>query len=218
MQENDLVRKAVLDVGVSDSFDVKLVYSARFKDFNANLKYSNSSLVFSLSKKWLEFSQDLRIGLIQSLCCKVFKFDVKTLEMDLYDKFLSNLKNYSKVLDCDEVLLASFNRVNEDYFDGFMERPNLVWGDKAYTKLGHFEHQTNTVLVSSIFKKNLHLLDFIVFHELLHKKHGLKKSGSRYIHHSKEFRLDEKRFKDKNIEKKLRNFVRIEKFKGFLGF
>ena len=218
MQGNDLAKKAVLEVGISDDFDVLLVYSGKFKSFNANVKYSKTKLIFSLSSNWLEFSDDLKIGIIQSLCVKVFKLKIKTFEMDLYEKFLSNLKNYSKVDMCDEVLLASFNRVNEEYFEGFMERPNIVWGDKAYTKLGHFEHQSNTVLISSIFKKNLHLLDFIMFHELLHKKHGLKKSGSRYIHHSKEFRLDEKRFKDKSIESKLKKFVRVERFKGFLGF
>jgi hypothetical protein len=38
------------------------------------------------------------------------------------------------------------------------------------------------------------VVDFIVYHELLHKKHGLRWSGSRAHAHTPEFRRDERRF------------------------
>ena len=217
----NLAEKAITSLFGSflDSRKIYLRYSGRFKGFNANVRYNKAEIVFNLSKDWLEFSEDLRIGLIQSLALKIYKRKDNSFELDLYEKFISNLPKYAKVNKTDEVLESSFNRINLKYFDNNLTRPNLVWGAKAFTKLGHYEHQSDTVLISDIFKDNLELLDFIMFHELLHKKHGLKKSkGSKYIHHSKEFREEESLYEDKDIEKKLTKFVRKKRFKNFFGF
>lgn len=217
----NLAKRAVLSLYGSflDSRKLSVRYSGRFKEFNANATYTNKEVVFNLSKKWLEFSEDLRIGLIQSLAIKVFGKSASSFELDLYEKFVSNLPRYVKIDKRDEVLEDSFNRMNAKYFNNSLTRPNLVWGKDAFRKLGHYEHQSDTVLISNIFKSDLELLDFIMFHELLHKKFGLQKTKTgRVIHHSKDFLAEEKKYEDKDIEKKLRFFVRKKKFKNWFGF
>lgn len=217
----NLAQKAVFSLygEFLDSRFLDVKYSGRFKGFNANATYTHKEVIFKLSKDWLELSEDLRIGLIQSLAIKVFKKQGESFELDLYDKFVSNLPKYVKIDKRDDILEDSFNRINKKYFDNNLTRPNLVWGKDAFTKLGHYEHQSDTVLVSNIFKSDLELLDFIMFHELLHKKYGLQKTKSgRAIHHSKEFLAEEKTYEDKNIEKKLRVFVRKKKLKNWFGF
>jgi hypothetical protein len=217
----NLAERAVFDFynGFLDNRKISLKYSGRFKGFNANVTYTNRDVVFNLSKAWLEFSEEIRIGLIQSLALKVFKKEGSSLELDLYYKFVSNLPKYAKVDKNDPLLEDSFKRINFKYFENSLTRPNLVWGLDAFTKLGHYEHQTDTVLISNIFKKDLELLDYIMFHELLHKKHGIMRTKTgRAIHHSREFREEEKTYLDKDVEKKLRIFVRKKRFKNWLGF
>ncbi|MCF7872440.1 hypothetical protein K9L97_05395 [Candidatus Woesearchaeota archaeon] len=206
----------------SEYRNIEVQYSNKFKSLNANVKYDFNTIIFSLSKDWLEYSEDLRIGLIQHLLLKVYpnRKSSKTTELDLYEKFINNLGKFTKIEDSDEELIESFNRVNEIYFDGFMDVPNLKWGGRAFTKLGHYEYQSNLVVISDIFKDEKELLDYIMYHELLHKKHGYKKTKSgRAMHHTKEFLEDEKKFKVKDIEQKLKWFIRKKRLKkAFLGF
>jgi len=58
------------------------------------------------------------------------------------------------------------------------------------------------------------LLDFVMYHEMLHKKHKFSISGVKSRYHTKEFKEDEKKFGDvKLIEKKLTIFLRKHKRK-----
>ncbi len=219
---SEVVKDAIIDLygTLPDNRDLILVFNGRFKGYNANVHYNSKYVEFRLSKAWKEHSTSLIQGLIQSLAIKVYNTSYqRTLQIDLYNNFINNLPKYTKIDEYDEELSASFNRVNNKYFDDLMDKVNLKWGSRAYRKLGHYEYTTNTVVISEIFKGEELLLDYIMFHELLHKKHGLKKTkNGRNIHHSKDFRKDEKRFEDKNIEKKLNWFVQKKKFKSLFGF
>jgi len=210
---------AELFLGEFEQRKIIVKYSGKFKGLNANVKYSSSFIEFSLSRDWMEFSDDLRKGVLQHLFIKMNpkKEYKKTFSLDLYYKFLENLEKYAKVHSVDGELEESYSRINTEYFDGMMEKPNLVWGQKSFRKLGHFEYYTNTVVMSSIFRGHPELTDYIMYHELLHKKHGGKptKSG-RTIHHSTAFRKEEALFKDKDAEKKLNSFLRKKKFLGLL--
>ena len=188
-------------------------YSAKFKPFNANAKYDSQKIIFSLSKNWEEFSEDIRIGLIQHLLTRVINKEYKeTFELDLYHKFIKNLPNYSKINQSDPELLESFLKINQEYFQNELNTPNLKWGTNSFNKLGHYEYTTDTILISLILKGEQELLDYVIFHEALHKKIGYKKTKTgRLIHHSKEFKEEEAKYKTKDIEKKLRNYLRKKK-------
>ena len=66
----------------------KLKYSRAFKGYNANVKYNQGYMEFRLSYNWKEVSDEIKIGLIQSLLNKVYKTNIKTVNIDLYDIFL----------------------------------------------------------------------------------------------------------------------------------
>ena len=199
---------------------LEINYSGRFKPFNANAKFDSKKIVFSLSKNWLEFSEDLRIGLIQHLLTKIIKQKHKdTFELDLYLKFIKNLPNYSKIDKTDPDLLESFTRINKEYFENELTTPNLEWGTNSINKLGHYDYTTNTILISVVLKEQQDLLDYVMFHEALHKKLGFKQTGKgRFIHHSKEFKEEEKKYKTKNIEQKLKKYLRKKKLIQKLKF
>jgi hypothetical protein len=96
-------------------------------------------------------------------------------------------------------LAAAFDRVNAAYFDGIVERPRLTWS-RSYTmrKFGHYDYARDTVMVSSTLDRAdvpAFVVDYIVFHELLHKKLGLTWRAGRKAAHTAEFRRRESRFK-----------------------
>ena len=195
--------------------DIIIRYSGKFKPYNANLKFSPRVLQFSLSKEWKTVSREIKIGLLQSLLVKVFKGKPNTGYRDLYESFIKNLSKYAKKKEPDSELKRSFNRVNEKYFNRMMDMPNLLWGLNSSTKLGSYEYQTDTIKISSIFKTaDIMLLDYIMYHELLHKKHKFYTKNTRNYHHTKEFRNQEKQFENiKQIEKEIKNLCRKAKIK-----
>ena len=92
----------------------------------------------------------------------------------------------------------AFDRVNGQYFAGAMARPRLTWS-KAMTgwKFGHYDYVRDTVMISRTLDQPgvpQAAVDFVMYHELLHKKHGIRWSrGRRYVH-TAEFTREEKRF------------------------
>jgi predicted metal-dependent hydrolase len=191
----------------TENRNVRVKYSAKFNDYNANVKYSNNFIEFSLSKKWQGVSEEIVIGLIQTLLLKLYKEKNSTINIELYNKFIKNMTKYAKVHSINPLLEESFNRLNEEYFNGFMNKPNLVFGEKAFSKLGHYEYGTDTVVISSLLKEDPELMNYVLYHELLHKKHKFHSKNGRSYHHTKRFREDEKKYKDKNAEKKLKKFL-----------
>jgi hypothetical protein len=94
----------------------------------------------------------------------------------------------------------SFDRVNAAYFRGSMAKPNLVW-NRTLTgrKFGHYQPGTDTVMLSvSLDDPSVpaSVVDYVMYHELLHKKHGITMVNGRRVLHSPSFRADERRFGD----------------------
>jgi hypothetical protein len=220
INHSELAREALRELfpqKVEDR-DIIVKYSAKFRGYNANVKYTSRQIIFSLSTDWLELSDDLKKGLMQHLFVKVYKnpdFE-KTMDMDLYEKFISNLGKYAHIEEENDVeLIQSFNKLNKEYFEDMLERPNLIWGQDSFRKLGHYEYATNTIMISNIFKGEPELIDSIMYHEMIHKKQGrrITKTG-RSIHHDSKFRLEEAKFKDKDSERKIKSFIRSRRLKN----
>lgn len=193
-------------------YKVELKFSGRFKPYNANVQYNKLTkhLKFNLSKKWRKTNKEIVIGLIQNLLIKIFKDKKTTLNIDLYNNFIKNLHISIPKKQADPLLLESFNRVNNEYFYDLIEQPNLDWGKKSIAKLGSYEYQTDKITISSIFKKaSQHLLDYVIYHELLHKKHKFQNRGTRNYHHTATFKKAEKKFRNASeIEKELKRFCK----------
>jgi hypothetical protein len=95
-------------------------------------------------------------------------------------------------------LADSFNRINTDYFGGTMHRPRLTW-NRTFTgrKFGHYDFVHDTVMVSRTLdspRVPQFVVDFLVFHELLHKFHGLHWVNGRGYAHTSEFQQSERKF------------------------
>ncbi|MCK5025209.1 MAG: hypothetical protein KAS15_01360 [Nanoarchaeota archaeon] len=200
--------------------DLRIKYSGKFSSYNANVKYTPKLMEFGLSRDWRKVDEDIRIGLFQSLLAKVFKTKKSTINMDLYNLFIKNLHTAIPKTMTEPVLEESFSRVNESYFLGMVENPNLKWGQHSTTKLGSYDYHSDTISISRIFEESdKHLLDFVMFHEMLHKVHKFKVTNGRNLHHSILFKKTEKEFENStDIEKQIARHVQSWKrnvvFKG----
>ena len=95
-------------------------------------------------------------------------------------------------------LEAIFEELNTRFFHGLMARPRLSWSPtKTRRILGHYDPAHNAIIISRIFDHPAvprYVLEYIVYHEMLHLKHPVKMRGSRRCVHSAEFQEEEKRF------------------------
>jgi len=95
-------------------------------------------------------------------------------------------------------LEAVFDRVNQTYFDGKLDRPRLTWNGRITRfKMGHYDLLRDTVMLSvTLDAQDVpgYVLDFVMYHELLHKKLGVTiRDGRRYAH-TRAFREAERAF------------------------
>ena len=91
-----------------------------------------------------------------------------------------------------------FEDLNRRYFHGLMARPLMTWStERARNRLGHYDPAHNAIVVSSVFdhpRVPRYVVEYIVYHEMLHLKHPVKLRGSRRCVHSAEFQAEEKLF------------------------
>jgi hypothetical protein len=97
-------------------------------------------------------------------------------------------------------LAESFQRINAEYFKGQLEQPELCWSPvRARRILGSYQERTDRLIISRVFDAPhvpAFVLDYLVYHELLHKflGTGRKADGKRCLHGGP-FKQLEKRFR-----------------------
>lgn len=187
------------------TYDFSIKYSGKFRGYNANVKLYGNRVTFSLSKNWRPISRDIKIGLLQELMARLFKEKKTTPNIDLYHIFLKKVHMAVPKTKIDPLLGVSFDRVNNEFFAGMVEKPNLRWSN-SFTKLGTYDYGSDTITVSSMLKDaENEMLDYVMYHEVLHKKHKFSSKGGRMHYHTREFRDRESAFPNSSIiERKLR--------------
>lgn len=95
-------------------------------------------------------------------------------------------------------LAEVFDRVNGAYFEGALSPPRLCWNQMlTYRKMGHYDFIRDTVMLSQsldAFNVPRHVIDFVMYHELLHKSLGVNRINGRRYAHTPEFRAAERTF------------------------
>lgn len=188
-------------------------YTDRFKPFNANVKYRGKDFHFYFSKKWKTVDNEIQKGLVQELLVKIFKQKKNTLNIDLYNNFMKSLHISIEKTESDPKLEASFERLNAHFFYGTLEQPNLVW-HTSLQRLGTYEYGSDTISMSTILKEDNDTMDYVMYHEMLHKKLKYACGNGRSRHHTKEFRDLEAKFPNAELmEKKLISLIRKHKIR-----
>ena len=92
----------------------------------------------------------------------------------------------------------SFRRVNRDYFGGALPAPHLAWSRAVRRQeFGRYDAPADTVWLHPVLddaQVPAFVVDFVVYHELLHKALGVRVHAGRRQVHTPAFRAAERRF------------------------
>ncbi len=104
-------------------------------------------------------------------------------------------------------LLALFDNLNATYFENSLQRPNIGWSTRSWRRqFGCYDPGPNQILLNRRLDKPgvaQSVVEYVLFHEMLHVKHPTRRSGCTLLSHSPEFRAEEKRFAHFHSARKL---------------
>jgi hypothetical protein len=95
-------------------------------------------------------------------------------------------------------LAPLFDALNRQYFEGELKRPRLGWSGRAWrTQLGCFDPALRQIVINRQLDQERvpeYVVNYVLYHEMLHLKHPMKFARCRLESHSAKFRKEEKRF------------------------
>ena len=91
-----------------------------------------------------------------------------------------------------------FHQLNDLFFDGEIPTSRIGWSHHhARRILGHYDSGHRTIIVSrklDSLSAPRYLVEYVVYHEMLHIRFPVERRGQRRVVHSREFREAEKKF------------------------
>ena len=95
-------------------------------------------------------------------------------------------------------LVEVFETVNQQHFAGVVSRPQLGWSpQRARTLLGHYDPHHHAIVLSRLLdhpRVPRLVVDFVMYHEMLHIQIPVVQRGARRSIHPPEFREAERQF------------------------
>ncbi len=191
-------------------YQTYIEYNRRLSPFNANILKQQHIISVHLNLQWKDIDDEIKIGLIQHLLLKIFKEKKHTPNIELYHNFVKNIPLLTEKNKTNPLLEAAFQRTNERFFFNQLEKPNLIWGQQAFRKLASYNFHNDTITVSSLFcNAPAEILDYLIYHEMLHKHLKFRQHNGRSSFHSREFREAEKAYPlQRDLEKKITAHLR----------
>lgn len=109
-------------------------------------------------------------------------------------------------------LAILFNKLNDEYFRSQLSQPRLVWSSRrSKRRLGYYHPEINTIAVTKKLddKKIPRLLvEYVLYHEMLHQHFGIKNHNGRRYAHTSAFRTAERKFKHQKEAESLIKLLR----------
>ena len=95
-------------------------------------------------------------------------------------------------------LHALFEDLNRQYFAGALPRPHIGWSTRSWRRqFGCYDPGPNQIVLNRRMDHPAvpqFVVEYVLFHEMLHVKHPTRRSGCSLLSHSPEFRSEEKEF------------------------
>jgi len=95
-------------------------------------------------------------------------------------------------------LAQMFDGLNGKFFAGNLVRPHLGWSARSWRRqFGCYDPGPNQILLNRRMDHPAvprFVVEYVLFHEMLHVKHPTRRAGCSLISHSREFRAEERLF------------------------
>lgn len=180
---------------------------------NHTIRIRNGRAFVRLSTICYDMPHQVHRGLAYILVAKLMRRRVPKDARDIYSDYVKspeireravrNKKSHGrKVVSTHKGekydLSDVFDRLNKRYFNSKLPKPTLTWSArKTYRILAHHDSTHDTIVVSKSLDADSvpkFVLEYIVFHEMLHILHPTVHHNGRRYNHTAAFRADEERF------------------------
>jgi hypothetical protein len=95
-------------------------------------------------------------------------------------------------------LSGMFEELNRKYFESALRRPRLGWSARPWRRqLGCFDPALDQIVLSSRLDRPRvprYVVEYVLYHEMLHVKHPVRRALCGLQSHSADFRAEERRF------------------------
>lgn len=180
---------------------------------NHTIRVRDGKVFVRIAEMFAGAPADVQKALAYILVAKLLRKKISPQISDFYRKFVQSpqihdmaMKNKrakgrkiittaaGEVYNLDKI----FAELNETYFQNSIPKPVLTWSrQKTFRILGHHDSTHKTIVVSkSLDNKKVppFVVEFVVFHEMLHVFHPTIYKNNRRYNHTRQFRADEKKF------------------------
>jgi len=103
-------------------------------------------------------------------------------------------------------LSTLFDRLNQQYFGGELQQPHIGWSLRSWRRqFGCYDPGPNQIVLNRRMDRPgvpQFVVEYVLYHEMLHVKHPTRRSGCSLISHSPAFRAEERRFEQFAIARK----------------
>jgi len=180
---------------------------------NQTIRLRSGKIFVRLAEICRHAPLDAQRALAFILVAKLRRRKVPTLAAEIYQAFvqsreMQDLARENKRVKGRKIITSSqgeaydleevFARLNQIYFQDSIPKPTLSWSaQKTYRILGHHDAAHETIIISKSLddvKVPQYVLEYVVFHEMLHIFHPTTHRNGRRYNHTPQFRLDEKKF------------------------
>jgi len=185
----------------------------RFTNLTSNIRLIQGQLLVKISDLLDDAPAHVQESLAYILLSKLFRQRPPKPMMDSYRLYLSRQdvrgrlnevrqKRGKKLLappggnhfDLDSM----FEAINSRYFGSTMVKPKLGWSmQESRTILGHYDASHHAIAISRRLDRAeipAHVVEYVLYHEMLHIKHPVEHKGSIRKIHTRAFQQEEKLF------------------------
>jgi hypothetical protein len=184
-----------------------------FASVNNTVRLRENKLYFRISDLLEAAPESVLHAIAHILIAKIYRKDIDPQHAARYRRYVGSRAISEKahlvrqmrgrkrldgptgnVYDLNEI----FDELNIRFFFGLLARPEMSWSpSSARNTLGHYDPAHNAIIISRVFdhpRAPRFVVEYIVYHEMLHLKHPVKLRGSRRCVHPKQFQEEEKLF------------------------
>lgn len=185
-----------------------------YTNVNSRIKSQNGKVFVRIAELLQEAPMEIHQALSIILIGKLLGKKIPSNARKIYQNYLNDenfqkkaiehkRQNGKKIITSPRGLIYNleeiFDDLNQIYFQNSILKPELSWSrNKTFRRLGHHDPVHNAIIISkTLDDKNVpkYVVEFVVYHEMLHIKHPVyQKNGRRFIH-TPEFKRDEEKFK-----------------------
>jgi len=184
-----------------------------YADINNVIRIREEKLVVGLSDMLRDAPRPVLESIAVILIAKLYRKPIPARHQMQYRRFLNRRSVRHRIQALRQVrgrkqvgtpqgehynLEEIFEELNQRYFEGRLPKIRLSWSRTlARASLGHYDAAHKTIVISRIFDRPQvprTLLEYLLYHEMLHVKYPVIHRGARRCFHSPLFRQEERLF------------------------